>query len=158
MILSIPRPLVGGGCCSAAAILVAALLIASENGGGCSRPHSSSSANYGSCGSFLGMHVVGVDAFTLPTSRATATHLYSSYLDSITASVAPSSTAKKKSHSPSSSSIGKSANAALANGAATPPPNFRSFSSSERTERKLRGTLGQLPIREDHLQSLVSDE
>lgn len=156
MILSIPRTFLGGGCCSAtAAILVAALLIAGESGGGCSRPHSSSSANYGSCGSFFGIHVVGVDAFTQPTSRTTATPLHSSYLDSIAASVVPS---KKKSHSPSSSSIGKGANAALANGADTPPPNFRSFSSSERTERKLRGTLGQLPIREDHLQSLVSDE
>ena len=151
MIFSIPRSL--GGGCSAAAILVA-LLIASESGG-CSGPHSSScssaSNNYGSCGSFFG--IVGVDAFTLHTSRTTATPLYSSYLDSITTSVVPSA---KKSYSPSSSSIGKS-NAAAAAGD-TPPPNFRSFSSSERNERKLRGTLGQLPIREDHLQSLISDE
>ena len=151
MIFSIPRSL--GGGYSAAAILVA-LLIASESGG-CSGPHSSSSSsaannssNYCSCGSFFG--IVGADAFALPTSRTAATPLYSSYLDSITASVVPT---VKKSYSPSSSSIGKS-NAA----GDTPPPNFRSFSSSERTERKLRGTLGQLPIREDHLQSLISDE
>ena len=112
---------------------------------------SANSNNYGSCGSFFG--IVGVDAFTLPTSRTTATPLYSSYLDSITASVVPS---KKKSYSPSSSSGGKSNAAAVAGD--TPPPNFRSFSSSERNERKLRGTLGSLPIREDHLQSLISDE
>lgn len=153
MMLSIPRSL--GSGCSAAAILVA-LLIASESGG-CSRPHSSSASNYkyNSCGSFFG--IVGVDAFTLPTSRSTSTPLYSSYLDSITTSVVPGSTGNKKSYSPSSSSGGKS-NADAVRVGDTPPPNFRSFSPSERTERKLRGTLGQLPIREDHLQSLISDE
>ena len=150
MILAIPRSL--GGGCSAAAILVALLIAGSNNANDAHSPSSScgSPAFFG-----LGFGIATVDAFTLPTSRATATvgPLYSSYLDSITASVVPSG--KKRSYSPSSGASSKSSSAARGD---TPPPNFRSFSSSERTERKLRGTLGQLPIRQDHLQSLISDE
>jgi len=144
--IMIPRSLGGGGGAGVTAALVVALLC----GVGCSEPHSSSSSN--SCGLFF-----GVDAFTVPspaapraTAAAAAGPLYSSYLDSISSSVVLAGK-KTSSYSPSSSSSKSSPGGAL-------PPNFRSFSPSERTERKLRGTLGQLSIREDHLQSLISDE